>query len=331
LRIDSTVISAIVGVLSICGFGTADDLADQANKISALEKEGLLPQALAVLSHLVADLQQRDPANELLPEAFDRKASIEADMGRYREAEQDYAKAIGLWKNLHKSASAAFATELNNLSSLYSVTGRLRQAETSRRESLALRLELLGPDSLEVALSYSNLAVDLFREGQYRESVELCHKALAIWSTSDSEHNRSDLAYHTLASIELKSGDFRSALSHALAAVAQYRTNQNSTASTMATYQDTVALAREANGDLTRAAQDFASAIAHLESSEQKRPSLSHIGLLIDYAKLLTWQKQGREAKRLLREAKSEETTIAHANQWQHAVDVTALLTRTQR
>lgn len=200
-----------------------------------------------------------------------------------------------------------------------------------RRESLALRLDLLGPDSLEVALSYSNLAVDLFRQGQYRESVELCHKALAIWSTSDAERNRSDLAYHTLASIELKSGDFPSALAHALAAVAQYRTNQNSTASTMATYQDTVALAREANGDLTGSAQDFASAIAHLEISEHKQPSLSHIGLLIDYAKLLTRQKHAREAKRLLREAQSEATAIAQAKQWQHAVDVTALLIRKQR
>jgi tetratricopeptide (TPR) repeat protein len=323
--------SVIVGVLSICRFGSADDLADEASKISALEKEGQLPQALAVLSHLVADLQQRDPANELLPEAFDRRASLEADMGRYREAEQDYAKAIGLWKNLHKSASAAFATELNNLSSLYSVTGRLRQAETLRRESLAMRLELLGPDSLEVALSYSNLAVDLLREGRYGESVEMCHKALAIWSTSDSEHNRSDLAYHTLASIELKSGDFPSALRHAQAAVAQCRTNQNSTASAMASYQDTLALAREATGDFTRAAQEFASAIAHLEGSEHKQPSLSHIGLLIDYAKLLTRQKHAREAKRLLREAQSEATAIAQANQWQHAVDVTALLVRKQR
>jgi hypothetical protein len=52
---------------------------------------------------------------------------------------------------------------------------------------------------------------------------------------------------------------------------------------------------------------------------------------LIDYAKLLIRQKHAREAKRLLREAQSEATAIAQANQWQHAVDVTALLARKQR
>ena len=75
--------------------------------------------------------------------------------------------------------------------------------------------------------------------------------------------------------------------------------------------------------ELDRAELEFKSAIALLGG---RQASLVRIGLLTDYAHLLTLLKRGKEAKRMLHEAEAEWDSLARANQWQHTVDVKAFL-----
>ena len=214
----------------------------------------------------------------------------------------------------------------NNLASLCSITGQIKRAEALSRESLELRVHLLGPDNPEVALSYSNLAVELFREERYNESAALCHQAVTIWSKTDSAHNRSDLAFDTLALIELHNRSFSAGLSFALAALAQYQTYRNVDPTCLASHEHTLALAREAAGQLDLSQQEFRSALALLEGPEQNAPSLVRIGLVTDYARLLKRLKRTKEAKHMLQRAELERNLLVRANQWQHTVDLKTLL-----
>ena len=309
-------------------FAKADNWEAQAKQIEALEKQGQLSSALATVAQLIGDLKRLDSSNQFLPGAIDRKASIEEELGQFREAERDYMEAIGLRRSGPNATPLGLATELNNFASLCTSTGKFGKAEALRRESLALRLRVLGSDDGEVALSYSNLSVDLFQERRYAESASLCERALAIWAKTDPAHNRSDLALNTLALIELRNGRFSQALSYALAALAQYRADGNGIADTsrMAGYKHTVALARRAMGQLDRSEVDFRSALLLLDELLQNSPSIERIGLLTDYAQLLKQMGRTKDAKRLLHRAALETNTLGQINQWQHTVDVKALL-----
>jgi tetratricopeptide (TPR) repeat protein len=300
----------------------ADSWTDQAERIVALEKQRNLPGALLAASELVKDLRRSDPRNELLPQAIDRKASIEEDVGEYREAERDYTEAIAMWRSTGNAQSARLATELNNLASLFSVMGQFKKAEPLRRESLDMRIQMLGPDAPVVAVSYSNLAVDLFRQQRYAESATLCHQALAIWSKKGPDDNQSDLAFNTLALIELKSERPSTALRFALAAASACGARCEANSFRRSGYKHTVALAEEASGKLDEAEKEFRGALSLLDRSGQKVPSLIHIGLLADYSRLLLQRKRTRESKRVLQTAEAEWNALVRTNQWGQTVDV---------
>jgi serine/threonine-protein kinase len=299
---------------------------EQIKQIETFENQEQFSNAVLAASRLVQNLKRLNSGNELLPVVLDRKGHIEEDLGQYREAERDYWDAVGIWRSARDAPSPGLATELNNLASLLSATGRVKRAEALRRESLTLRLRFMGPRHPEVALSYSNLAVDLFRERRYAEASGFCREALAIWSSSSPDLDRSDLALHTLALIELHDHNPSAAVTFALAALCHRRSHKDADMSSLASYEHTVALAQEGIGQLDDAEQDFRSALARVGGPGQNTPSLVRIGLLTDYAHLLNTLKRKKEAKQLLREAEFETTTLARANEWQHTVELNALL-----
>ena len=310
---------------SICG--SASDLADQVKAIQKLEQEGHLPQAIIETSKLIDFLKRPDSQSLLIPEALDRRASLEQDLARWAEAEHDYAEAITLWKAAAVPRPLSLATELNNLASLYSSSGQFRKAEDLRRRSLALRLEFSGSDSPEVALSLSNLAVDLFWQGEYTESAGLCHRALDIWAKGTPERDRSDLALNTLALIELKDQHGSTGLSFALAALKKYEASRNPGKVQLAAYEDTIALAREANGQLAEAQQTFASALKLLEGTEHP-PAIEQYNLFTDYAHLLFVLHHKKETKELLRKANAAISKLDRMPSQLDTVDVNALLSK---
>ncbi len=313
---------------TICGSVAVerDIWAQQASRAEAMVRQGEMNDALTALGRLIESLRRSDPKSVLLPRALDRRGSLEQHLGRLGEAEHDYSEAIDCWRASGTPQTASLATEFNNLASIYSSSGRLKQAEAMRRESLELRLELLGSDNSEVALSYSNLAVDLFREASYTESSDLCKRALTIWLALGPENNRSDLAFDTLALIELHTGHPAEALAFALAALDTYRAYAGTDTSESASYEHTVALALQANGQLEEANQEFKKALEDLDELKHGAVSSVRIGLLMDYAHLLNRLKRAREAKRLEREAALAKETLVKENHWQQTVDLNSLL-----
>ena len=312
--------------LALCSIGgSASDLAEQVKTIQNLEQEGHLPQAIIETSKLIDSLRRSDPQSLVIPEALDRRASLEQDLGKWAEAEHDYAQAITLWKAAASPRPLSLATELNNLASLYSSGGQFKKAEDLRRRSLALRLEFSGSDSPEVALSLSNLAVDLFWQGEYTESAGLSHRALDIWAKGTPERDRSDLALNTLARIELKNQNGSTGLSFALAALKKYKASRNPTKVLLAAYEDTIALARESNGQLAEAQQTFASALKLLEGTEHP-PAVEQYNLFTDYARLLFVLHRKKETKELLRKANAAISKLDRTPSQLDTVDVNALL-----
>jgi len=319
---------ALIAALTFWGSAdnAADTWTDRANQIVALENHGQVLQALQAVTRLIEDLRQLEPADALLPSAIDRKASLELDLGKYRDSERDFLEAIKLWKTASDAPSLPLATEFNNLASLYSMTGRMTKAEAFRRSSLELRLRLLHPRDPEIALSYSNLAADLYQQGRYSEGAEFCHKALAIWAKTAPANDRSELALNTMALIELHGGSPQTAFTLALAALARSRADENASPSRIAAYERTVALARAATGRPDLAEQDFRISLQLLNQSSRTADSFMRIDLLTDYARLLKQLNRRKEAKHLMHEAEALKRELARASEQPYTVDVKALL-----
>ncbi|MBV9760492.1 MAG: tetratricopeptide repeat protein [Acidobacteriaceae bacterium] len=314
--------------LALCSIdGSANDLAGQVKAIQNLEREGHLPEAIIESSKLIDALKRSDPQSLLIPEALDRRASLEQDLGRWAEAEHDYAQAITLWQPATSLRPLSLARELNNLASLYSSGGQFKKAEDLRRRSLALRVEFSGSDSPEVALCLSNLAADLFGQGEYTESAGLCRRALDIWAKGAPERDRSDLALNTLALVELRNQHVSNGLSLAFAALKKYEASQNPRKAQVAAYEHTIAVAREANGQLAEAQQDFASALKTLEGTEHP-PAIEQYNLFTDYARLLFVLHRKREAKDLVRKAHTEISKLDRTASQRYTVDVNALVSK---
>lgn len=252
---------------------------------------------------------------------------MEQDLEKWADAEHDYVEAISLWEEAAVPRPLSLATELNNLASLYSSSGQFRKAEDLRRRNLALRLKFSGSDRPEIALSLSNLAVDLFWEGEYTESTGLCRRALDIWREGAPDRDRSDLALNTLAMIELKNEHGATGLAFALAALKRYEASRKPNKVLLAAYEDTVGLAREANGQLAEAQQGFLSALKLLEEIEHP-PAGEQYKLFTDYARLLIVPHRKKEAKEFVRKAHIAISKLHRTPSQRYTVDVDALLSK---
>jgi tetratricopeptide (TPR) repeat protein len=102
---------------------------------------------------------------------------------------------------------------MSNLGLTLHARGRSEEAEQMFRDSLEMRLKLLGPDHYEVAWGMVNLAAWLHRKGRLDESERLYREALAIrrnWVGQD--HPETLSASGSLASVLRDKGDCRAAL-----------------------------------------------------------------------------------------------------------------------
>jgi tetratricopeptide (TPR) repeat protein len=123
---------------------------------------------------------------------------------------------------------------LDNLASLYYAMKRYADAEPLYRRSLAIWIQLLGPDHFLVATSFDNLAVILALEEKYEESATLYEKALAI-------RDRDDLgSLHNLALVDQALNDDKdaAALFKRIVAMLDTPEKQKSAASLLKEYAD---------------------------------------------------------------------------------------------
>ncbi|MBV8833781.1 MAG: hypothetical protein JO108_31670 [Acidobacteriaceae bacterium] len=177
------------------------------------------------------------------------------------------------------------------------------------------------------AITLWQAAADLFGQGEYTQSARLCQSALDIWANGAPERDRSDLALNTSARIELKNEHGSTGLSFALAALKKYGASRNPQNVLLAAYEDTIALAREANGQLAETQQTFGSALKILEGTEHP-PAVEQYNLFTDYARLLIVLHRKKEAKALVRKAHTAISKLDRTASQRYTADVDALLSK---
>lgn len=95
-QVKTPVFTIALVLCSMCA--SASDLTEQVKEIQNLEQDGHLLQAIIETSQLIDALTRSDPQSSLIPEALDERASLEQDLGKWADAEHDYAEAISLWE-----------------------------------------------------------------------------------------------------------------------------------------------------------------------------------------------------------------------------------------
>ncbi len=144
----------------------------------------------------------------------------------WKDATSSYLEGIKLWRQLRDPGEEA--TALNNLSIVYSQTGRLDDArETLRR---VREIDETLNDRSGVAVASINLAWILGPLGHYEEAQNLYREALEVFQERRLRPNQA-VAYLGLAWIEWKRGNLNEAqrlLEKALAIVEDIRTRAES-------------------------------------------------------------------------------------------------------
>ncbi len=99
--------------------------------------------------------------------------------GDYRASAARFEAALRE-AELFGASDLRLATTLNNLAGLYETQGRLAEAESLYKRSLAIRETALGPDHPDVVLSLVSLASMYQAQGRYAEAEPLNRHSLAI-------------------------------------------------------------------------------------------------------------------------------------------------------
>ena len=128
-----------------------------------------------------------------------------------------------------------------------------------------------------------------------------------------------------MALIELHGSNFARALHFAQLALEEYDRHGRPDRPRLIWYHHTLALTREANGDLNGARQAFEGAFAILQEMGAMR-SPKRISFLEDYAKLLRKTGQKHKAHEIQKQATQECSDLMKDNSFQYSVDANALL-----
>lgn len=109
---------------------------------------------------------------------LDMLVRINASTGQLAVAESLSDRALAARHSVGDQG-VGLASSLNSLALLRKAQGRYREAEERHREALAIQIERLGPDHLDVAETLTMLATRLPRDG-FLEREELYRRALEI-------------------------------------------------------------------------------------------------------------------------------------------------------
>ena len=160
--------------------------------------EALLRDAL---NHDVAALGDH---NESVAEEWVELGTVLGNAGRFDESEAAFQRGIDAWRAMFGQNSFHVAHALNELSNMLSDKGDFAGAERALRQSLAIRMETVGPTHRDTLIVEHNLLVTLELEGRLAESlterVELIQRA----STSAQMHPRDLGSYYSAAGRDLR-------------------------------------------------------------------------------------------------------------------------------
>ena len=144
-------------------------------------RSGRYPAALRHIGGLL-ELSRRE-YGERSPEtgtALNMLAVLQADTGRYEQAESLYRQAVEIGRETLGEEHPDYAARLNNLATLLAETGRHEEAEPLYRRALETGRETLGERHPDYAIRVNNLANLLAKTGRHEEAERLYCQALEI-------------------------------------------------------------------------------------------------------------------------------------------------------
>jgi tetratricopeptide (TPR) repeat protein len=97
-------------------------------------------------------------------------ASLYQSLGAYAKAEPLYQKALQIHKQSLGEKHSTYASTLNNLAGLYQSMGGYAKAEPLNRKALDICRRTLGEDHPGTVSSYTNEAINLIAQKNYREA-----------------------------------------------------------------------------------------------------------------------------------------------------------------
>lgn len=204
-----------------------DTVGEAYRKLGEYERARTLLQRALVLAR---GLEKTHPA--ALARARRSHARLLMEFGRYDEAEPQLRAALATFETLSpqdREARDAIADTLNDLASAHERSGRLDDAETLYRRTLAMRRDEHGDTHPSVADALGDIGRVLRHRGRHDEAVTLFEQALGI--------NRKRLtgAYPELA--------------NSLSDLAWARSGRGEHAAAATLYAEALAVMREAVGD----------------------------------------------------------------------------------
>jgi len=127
--------------------------------------------------------ERLEHADVPLAETLTLLGSVYADMGRLRDAESAYLRALAAWER-GDSADPERSNVLMGLVRVYTGLEEFSKAERFGHSAIQVREEALGPRHPDVGAAYQNLAAVYHYERRYSQAMEMYRRALEILSNS---------------------------------------------------------------------------------------------------------------------------------------------------
>ena len=221
--------------------------------------EALLRDALA------SDVAALGDRNESVAEEWVELGTVLGNAGRFDESEPAFQRGIDSWRALFGENSFHVAHALNELSNMLSDKGDLAGAERALRQSLAIRMETVGPQHRDTLIVQHNLLVTLELEGRIAESLPQ-RLALIDRANNSAQMHPPDLgSYYTAAGKDLRDlGRFAEADAMLTRSIGVYETAYGKASTQSANPVRARGMTRMLEGHYADAQDDLAGALAIL-------------------------------------------------------------------
>jgi tetratricopeptide (TPR) repeat protein len=144
-------------------------------------EKSMIKECSLVIPHLQELIDRSADLGDGINEAIcaNSLAWVHETIGRYKEAEQWYLRALKIREQQFGSDHPNTASSLNNLGNFYETIGRYEESERFLVKALEIREQQLGSDHPDTANSLNNLAWLYETMGKYQEVEELYLRSLA--------------------------------------------------------------------------------------------------------------------------------------------------------
>ncbi|MEO0951957.1 MAG: serine/threonine-protein kinase [Pseudomonadota bacterium] len=154
-----------------------------------------------------------DGANAQAAELQSKLAAVNRQLGSNDEAEQLLESAMSMQARLYSEKHPDYLEAQRYLADLYREQERFEEAGALYRENIAVRTEVLGPDHLEVGITYNEYSILLSKMGDAKSAVDAAEEFVRILDLNyDAPTSEYGAAYNNLAWMQHTEGDYDSAI-----------------------------------------------------------------------------------------------------------------------